>query len=95
MAAAVNPYASMPRGGERSPTVSFAITPSDSADLALGTTWIYAGGAGTIKLTCVDDPGNHSGVSITVVANQFVKVAARRVYATGTTATPLIGFSIA
>lgn len=95
MAAALNPYASYDHSAERSPTMSFGITPSDSADLATGTTWIYSGGAGTIKLTCVDDPANHAGVSITVVANQFVKVAARRVYSTGTTATPLVGFSIA
>lgn len=83
-----------PRDGARPGVRSFAITPNDGVDLPVATRWIYNGGAGHIVLTCVDDNAAHTGVTLTTVpAGSLLRIAARRIYATGTTATGLVGFA--
>lgn len=61
------------------------ITPSDANGIGGPCFRILCGGAGTIALTT---EGGET-VTITVVAGQEVKVRAVKVFASGTTATPL------
>lgn len=67
---------------------SAAVTPSDSVDLA-DYGCVYLGGAGTIVIIPVD---NADGAPITYVAHPigYMQIRARRVLATGTTATNLV-----
>lgn len=65
-----------------------AITPSDSVDLADPVSGIYCGGTGNITVDMVD------GTNVTFTAVQVgsvLKIAATRVYSTGTSATGLVG----
>ena len=67
---------------------AFAITGNDSTDLTTSTRGIYIGGAGNLKVDMV------SGNTVTftgVLAGVVYPIRARRVYATGTTATGIIG----
>lgn len=66
-----------------------AITPSDAADLAVTTRAIYVGGAGAVKLILAGDTEAITLVAVT--AGQVLPVRAKRVLATGTTATGLVG----
>lgn len=69
-------------------TVAFPITPHDTNSFTKPCHGIYVGGAGNITL--VDLNGNV--VLFTAVAVGFIlQVAAKRVNATGTTATALVG----
>lgn len=65
----------------------FAIVPSDTVDMPV-VTGVYVSIAGTVQL--VDE----SGVSLqyTVVPGDVLPVKARRINATGTSSTGLIGF---
>lgn len=65
-----------------------AITPSDGADLPVFAKAIYVGGAGNIVLRAIDDAGNTTLTGVT--AGAIIPVRARRVLATGTTATGLV-----
>lgn len=65
----------------------FAITPADGADLAIQAKAIYVGGTGALKVDTVDG----STLTFAAVPVGFFPVRVRRVYATGTTATNLIG----
>lgn len=65
-----------------------AITPSDGADLPVFAKAIYVGGAGNIVLRAIDDAGNTTLTGVT--AGTIIPVRARRVLATGTTATGLV-----
>lgn len=79
-----------PRGAEITalPTHAVAITPSDTADLAQPVS-VYVGGAGAVKVTPV---GGGSAVTFSgLSAGQIVPVQAIRVWATGTSATALVG----
>ena len=65
-----------------------AITPNDTTDLTNATRSLYIGGAGNVKIdTVLGDTVTLSGV----VAGTVIPVRASRVYATGTTATNLVG----
>ena len=66
----------------------FAITPSDSADLPKPAIGLNAGGAGTIKVNMVN---GDIGVTWTIAAGGVLPVAVTKVYATGTTATSIVG----
>jgi hypothetical protein len=71
-------------------TKAFAITTNDSTDLASTVKAIYCGGAGNIKVT------TSTGVTVTftgVLAGTILPVTAKRVFATGTTATNLVGLT--
>lgn len=66
---------------------AFAIVPNDSADLAQNTTGIYSGTAGTIAVDMI----NGDSVSFIVPAGVILPVQIRKVYATGTTASGVVG----
>jgi hypothetical protein len=67
----------------------FAIVPSDTADLPYVVNKIYVGVSGSITVTFDDDT---SSVQLVNVANGVLRdFRIRRVWATGTTATNLIG----
>jgi hypothetical protein len=66
----------------------FDVTPNDSTDLPIQTRSIYVGVGGDIKLTAI------SGGTVTflnVPTGAVLPVQASRIFATGTTATNLIG----
>lgn len=65
-----------------------AITPSDSQPLANATRAIYIGGAGNLSVSMVDG----SSVTLTgLVAGMIYPLRLNQVFATGTTATGLVG----
>lgn len=67
----------------------FDITPSDSTDLTVWTRAIWVGAGGTVKVTV-------QGVAVTFAGcatGSILPVRAQRVWATGTTATSLIGLT--
>lgn len=68
-------------------TAAFAITPSDSADLAEMTLNLYVGTAGAAKLTMFDG----SVVTYANLAAGRHPLRVKRVWATGTTATGIVG----
>lgn len=64
-----------------------AVTPSDTADLAVASKRLYVGGAGAVKIVTV------LGTTLTyaaVPAGTYLNVRAARVLATGTTATSIV-----
>ena len=67
----------------------FEITPSDSEDLAMITRSVFAAGAGVIKWHNAGGQEQHT----TVVDGERVPIKARRILATGTTATGLEGLA--
>lgn len=68
----------------------FAITPADGSNLASVAFGVYVGGAGTLKF---DTPWA-TGISLAAVAaGAVVPVKVTKVYATGTTATGLLGLT--
>lgn len=68
---------------------AFAVTPSDSVDLSLVTRGIYVGAGGDLRVLLL---GNSSPVTFSNLAGGISHpLRIRRVYATGTTATGLIG----
>lgn len=66
---------------------AFAVTPSDSTDLAAPARALYVGGSGNVK---INDSGNGAVTFYGVAAGSILPVMARRVYATGTTATNIV-----
>lgn len=66
----------------------FAITPSDSVDTAVNFRMIYVGGAGALVIV------SENGTAVTysgATAGSVIPMRGRRVNATGTTATGLVG----
>jgi len=78
-----DPRLATPRGSQN----SFVITPSDSVDFVIEPREIVCGGAGNVAVVKNDG----SVTNYTVVAGQTIVQVCRRVNATGTTATPLVG----
>lgn len=77
---------------DRNPTVAagsaVAVTPNDSADLALTSRGLYIGGAGAVRVLLDLD-----SVAVTFsgcVAGSVLPIRCVRVYSTGTTATNLL-----
>jgi len=69
-----------------------AIAPSDSADLVEVPKALYVGGAGNITMIGIDAPVGATGaVWSNVPAASILPVRPRRVLATGTTATLILG----
>ena len=66
---------------------AFAITPNDSADLAVPAYGIWVGVAGTVKVDLVN---GDSGITFKAPVG-LLPVIAKKVYATGTAATDLVG----
>lgn len=72
-------------------TSALTVTPSDSQDLPTMPRAIYVGGAGALRVELLDAP---VGSDVTLSALQpgmVYPLRVRKVYATGTTATGLIG----
>ena len=67
---------------------AFAVTGNDSADLSFATRGLYVGGAGDVKLTTV---GGNTVTFAAVPAGAVLPVRAARIFATGTSATNLVG----
>lgn len=67
---------------------AFVVTPNDSADLAYAARSLFVGGAGNIA---VDTTGGDTVTFTGVVAGTILPVSVARVYATGTTATNIVG----
>lgn len=63
------------------------VTPSDGADLADLPKALFVGGAGTITLIAADDS---TSVQLTVAAGALLPIRAKRVLATGTSATLIV-----
>jgi hypothetical protein len=64
-----------------------AVTPADGADLANFSAALFVGGAGALK---VDTVGGSTVTFTGVVAGTVLQIRAKRVYATGTTATNIV-----
>jgi hypothetical protein len=76
-------------GGSSAPaTEAFDITPSNTVDLAVPTRGIYVGGAGNLK---VDMVGSGTVTFLGLAAGIIHPISAKRVYASGTAATGIIG----
>lgn len=68
-------------------TSATAVTPADGADLAKPCVGLWVGGAGNVKVDMLD------GTTVTfsgVPAGTWLRICAKRVYATGTTATLIL-----
>ncbi len=65
-----------------------AVIPNDSADLALATRALYVGGFGNVAVVTV---GGSDVIFAEVAAGSVLPVRVRRVKATGTTATAILG----
>lgn len=63
------------------------VAPNDSADLSSDARALYVGGAGNVKVTTT---GGSTVTFTGVVAGSVLPVRARRVFATGTTATGIV-----
>ena len=92
---AQNPYSGQKPNTARTPSKKFAISPSDSDDVGTyGTTHLWSGAGGAAKLSLVDDDAGDTGTVFTLAANTLYPFAVRRVWATGTSATGLVGLVI-
>lgn len=83
----------MPYNGKQSgltePAGSLAaVTPSDDTDMTYWAVALYVGTAGHVKLTCW---GGDTATFKNVAAGSVLPVRCRRVYATGTTASDIVG----
>jgi hypothetical protein len=67
---------------------AYQVTTSDGADQAFTTRGIYVGVAGNVKVTTA---GGNAVTFVAVPAGSILPVRAARIWATGTTATNLIG----
>lgn len=67
---------------------AFAVTPNNDADLAEDTRGLYVGVSGDVK---VDLVGGTTVTFVNLVAGVIHPIRARRVYATGTDATSIVG----
>lgn len=65
-----------------------AVTPNDSADLTAVASALFVGGAGNIAVVTV---GGHEVTLNGATAGSVIQVRVKRVKATGTTATNLVG----
>lgn len=75
---------------EGPPTEAFPVTPNDGEDLETPVRAVNVSVAGTLRVTMVtQDPGAH--VTLTVSAGTVFPIRAKRIWATGTTATGIVG----
>ncbi len=78
-------------GGLESPAANgAAITPSDTTDLTQTTRALYVGGAGNLRVTL---SGGDTVTLMNVPEGALLPLRVRRVLATSTTATNLVGLS--
>jgi len=78
-------------GGYGQPaTHVFSITPSDSSELSVVTRALYVGNTGDVSVMLVQGT---IAVFARVPTGQVLSIRARKVFATGTTATNLVGMA--
>ncbi len=87
-AAPTDPYSGTSATVQTSATNGFAITPSDSVDLTVLPKAISATTDGIIRCTL---SGMTDGTFIDVPSSGYASIRCKRVWATGTTATGLVG----
>jgi hypothetical protein len=68
---------------------AFSVTPSDTDNLPLATRGISVNGAGTVT---VDLVGDGSSIAVYIGAGIILPIRAKKVYATGTDATGIVGW---
>jgi len=90
MSIAQDTFVNLQGGLQSPPRNSFTITPSDTAELRFVTRSIYVGGTGDITLRLAGDAGQL--LIKAVPAGTMLPLRVRQVFATGTTATGLVGF---
>lgn len=74
---------------------AWAVTPSDSADLAKQTRALWIGGTGDVRISTYD-PVTQNAAAVTiqsVPAGTLLTVATNRVYLTGTDATEIVALA--
>lgn len=81
-------FASWKAGLESPAENAFAVTTDNSTDLAISTRGIYVGVSGDLK---VDTVGGNTVTFVGLAAGVIHPIRAKRIYATGTTATSIIG----
>ena len=74
------------------PSHAFAITPSNTVALSECTLKLYIGTGGTLKVVMNNDLAS-APVTFTVANDTFYALAVSQVFATGTTATGIIGLN--
>lgn len=75
------------RGLSSPPFGGFPVTPNDVTDLPTVTRALNAGGSGTVHVTMQDG----SDVTIFIAAGGLLPLRVTRIWATGTTATDIVG----
>lgn len=86
---AYDPFANATTGLQSPATIIEEIIPDDSADLGIATRAINVMESGVVRLITIDDVEG----DVFIVAGSTFPVRARRVLATGTTATGIRGLS--
>lgn len=81
-------FASWKAGLESPAEHAMEITPSNDTDLAISTRGIYVGVSGDLK---VDTVGGSTVVFVNLAAGVIHPIRAKRVHATGTDATNIVG----
>jgi hypothetical protein len=89
MSVAQDTFANLQGGLQSPPTNSFAIAPSDTAELPFVTRSIYVGGTGDLTVRLAGDTG--SLLLKAVPVGTMLPLRVRQVFATGTGATLMIG----
>lgn len=69
----------------------YAITPSDTLDVSITTRGLYVGVAGDVKVTLAANATGSSVVLKGLASGIIHPIGVRRIYATGTTATDIVG----
>lgn len=73
-------------------TYARSLTASDTADLTDIPRWLTATTGGVIRVDMLDNDTADNPVDVPVNDGQIVFIRASRVYATGTTATGIVGY---
>jgi hypothetical protein len=84
-------FAKFPSSMDSPAKYAFAITGNNSANLANTVRSVYVGGTGDVKCELAGDPDGSFVVFTAVPVGMVIPARIRKVYATGTTATNLIG----
>lgn len=69
----------------------FAVTTADGADLTTVTRALYVGATGDVRCELVGDTPGTTVTLVAVPAGSFLPLRIRKIWATGTTATSLVG----
>lgn len=88
MPGSTNPLNTQPAAPNDSVRFGFAITPSDTKDLASTTRAIYVGASGDLAVEWLD---GGTSVLLDVASGVWHPMAVRKVLSTGTSATGLVG----